>query len=265
GARGSRWARRSVDEMFRVCEEELADRPGLERPRKRLLGSVLAYYQEFLEQRPGDEAQADLREAKQRVEKILADLAVLRAASQLHLLCQPPVLDELRLDDGQRPKVSEFCARVGKEWLGSLNDVGRLSPAQRRRRAVERARAYEAEVKLLLTPGQQVRLRQIGLQVEGPGAFAEPEVIAELQLTADQRDRIRTIEEDALFGWMRRPQPGDSVKAHERPATERILAVLTEEQVRRWRAMTGPAIGAAIVPFPSPAAPFGAKGPKALR
>src|SRR5262249_14759354 len=253
----SRLARRSVDEMFRVSEEELADRPGLEGLRKRLLWSVLAYYQEFLEQCQGDaEAQADLREAKQRVEKILADLVVLRAASQLHLLCQPPVLDDLRLDDEQRRKVREFGARVGKGWLDSLTDVGRLSPAQRRRRAVARARAYEAEVKVLLTSAQQVRLRQIGLQAEGPGAFAEPEVVSELKITADQRDRIRTIEEDALFGWMRRLQPGsppgDSAKAPaaRRPANERILAVLTEEQVRRWRALTGPAISAAIMPFP---------------
>src|SRR5262249_25029064 len=189
----SRLARRSVDEVFRVSEEELADRPGLEGLRKRLLWSVLAYYQEFLEQRQGDaEAEAELREAKHRVEKILADLAVLRAASQLHLLCQPPVLDDLRLDAKQRPKVHEFCVRVGREWLDSLNDVGRLSPAQRRRRAVERARTYEAEVNVLLTPAQQVRLRQIGLQADGPGAFAEPEVIAELQITPGQRDRIRT-------------------------------------------------------------------------
>jgi hypothetical protein len=259
-------ARRSVDEMFRISEEELADRPGLEGLRKRLLGSVLAYYQEFLEQRRGDaEAQADLREAKQRVEKILADLAVLRAASQLHLLCQTPVLDDLGLDEAQRPKVREFCVRVGREWRESLNDVGRLSPARRQRRAVERARAYEAEVNVLLTPAQQVRLRQIGLQAEGPGAFAEPEVVAELTLTADQRDRIRTIQEAALFGWMRRPPPGDSARASEvrqGSATERILAVLTAEQVQRWRALTGPAISAAIRPFPSPPAPFGPKGPR---
>ena len=56
----------------------------------------------------------------------------------------------------------------------------------------------------------------------------EPEVVAELKLTADQRDRIRTIEEDALFGWMRRPPPGDSAgapPARQRPAQERALAV----------------------------------------
>src|SRR5207302_169763 len=63
-----RLARRSVDEMFRVSQEELADRPGLEGLRKRLLWSVLAYYQEFLEQRRDDpEGRADLLSAKPRV------------------------------------------------------------------------------------------------------------------------------------------------------------------------------------------------------
>jgi serine/threonine protein kinase len=251
-----RLARRSVDEMFRISQEELANRPGLEGLRKRLLWSVLASYQEFLEQRRDDaQARAELLETKRRVEKILADLAVLRAASQLYLLCQPGVLRDLRLDDEQRPKVKEFCARVGREWMDSLREVGRLSPAERGRRAIERARAYEAEVKALLTPAQRVRLRQIGLQAEGPGAFGEPEVVAELKLTPEQRDRIRTIEEEAFFSRMRGTRPGDSGKAFGAPgksANDRILAVLTEGQVRRWRALTGERLKEPIAAFPPP-------------
>ena len=58
-----RLARRSVDELIRVSEEELAHRPGMEGLRKRLLASALAYYQEFVEQRTSDPAaQAELRE-----------------------------------------------------------------------------------------------------------------------------------------------------------------------------------------------------------
>jgi serine/threonine protein kinase len=254
-----RLARRSVDEMFRISQEELADRPGLEGPRKRLLWSVLAYYQEFLEQRRDDPAaRAELLDAKQRVEKVLDDLAVLRAASQLYLLCQPAVLDDLGLGERQRPRVKEFCARVGKEWMESLADVGRLSSAERGRRAVARARANEAEVNGLLTPAQQDRLRQIGLQAEGPGAFSEPEVVAELKLTAEQRDRIRTIQDEAFFGWMRgahvaAPDGGPGVRG--RTANERILAGLTEEQVRRWRAMAGQPLKSHITPFPPPSGP----------
>jgi serine/threonine protein kinase len=255
-----RLARRSVDEMFRISQEELADRSGLEGLRKRLLWSVLAYYQEFLEQRRDDpEARADLLNAKERVEKVLADLAVLRAATQLYLLCQPAVLDALGLGEEQRPRVKDFCVRVGKEWKESLADVGRLSHAERGRRAIVRARAYEVEVNALLTPAQRARLHQIGLQAEGPAAFSEPEVVSELQLTADQRDQIRTIEDETLFGWMRGPRRattggdgGEASGGKDRSATERILAVLTEEQVQRWRAMTGEPLRAAVTPFPLP-------------
>ncbi len=246
-----RLARRSVDEMFRISEEELADRPGLEGLRKRLLGSVLAYYQEFLEQRRDDPAaRADLLGTKARVEKILADLAVLRAASQLYLLCQPAVLDDLRLDGEQRPKVKAFCDRVGKQWLESLADVGRVSPAERSRRAVERARDYEAEVNRLLTRGQQRRLAQLGLQAEGPGAFGQPDVVAALGLTAEQRERIRLIEEEAIFGWLRAPPD-----APERLPDERVLAVLTEEQARRWKEMTGEPPRGGLAPFGPPPPP----------
>jgi eukaryotic-like serine/threonine-protein kinase len=249
-----RLARRSVDEMLRISQEELADRPGLEGLRKRMLWSVLEHYTQFIEERKDDPRdQAELVEAKGRVEKILADLTVLRAASQLYLLRQPAVLDDLGLSAEQRPKVGAFCKRVGKEWLESLGDVGRLSAAERSRRAIERARTYEIEVKALLTPAQRARLRQIGLQAEGPGAFGEPEVIAALRLTPAQREQIRTIESEWLFAWMRGPvQPGEAGTQKEPSAHERILALLTEEQRQGWRALTGETVQAALTPFPPP-------------
>ena len=78
-----RLARRAVDELIRASEEELAHRPGMEGLRKRLLGSALAYYREFIAERRSDpDAQAELRDTTRRVETILADLAVLRAAGR---------------------------------------------------------------------------------------------------------------------------------------------------------------------------------------
>jgi len=222
-----------------------------------MLWSVLTYYQKFVEQRRDEpEAQADLLEAKQRVENVLADLAVLRAASQLYLLCQPAVLDDLRITEEQRPKVKEFCTRVGKEWRESLNDARRMSLAERGRRAVERARAYEAELKLLMTPEQQIRLRQIGLQAEGPLAFGEPEVVSELRLTVEQREQIRSIEEDFFMSWLRGPRPGSAPADTAKQLNERILAVLTKEQLKRWRALSGESIKAPIAPFLPPPFPF---------
>jgi hypothetical protein len=98
------------------------------------------------------------------------------------------------------------------------------------------------------------RLRQIGLRPE-PAAFREPEVLAELQLTIEQRDRIRAIEEEPWFRWVastRYAGPPDPPRPKERPASERVLEVLTDEQARRWKRMIGP-------PFkgPGPFPPFG--------
>ncbi len=258
-------ARRSVDELFRVSEHELADWPGTEALRKRLLTSVLSYYQEFIEQRRDDPGgHADLLEVRKRVEKILADLAVLRAAGLFRLLTQAAVLDDLRLDDGQRAKVAELSARVGKQWKEGLRDFGRLSPTERGRRALEQARANEATVKAILTPAQLRRLHQVGLQVDVSGAFREPELAAALKLTAEQRERIRIIEEEAFLGMLRSFWPGlvpaDADKAaapRNKPPNERILEVLTEEQSRKWREATG-------APFKGPIRfppPFGPAGP----
>ncbi len=249
-----RLARRAVDELIRASEEELAHRPGMEGLRRRLLGSALAYYREFIAERRSDpDAQAELRDTTRRVETILADLAVLRAAGQLYLLIQPTALDDLRLDEGQRAKVAELSARAAARWKDSFGDPTRLPPpAERVRIALEQARKNEAEVDAILTPSQQVRLGQIALQSEGPAAFREPEVVEALGLTTAQRERIRAIEDAALFGQIREMQSGKPFEDAGKPAVGRILAVLTREQVGRWNELAGNPIRGPLSAFPAP-------------
>ena len=167
-----RLARRAVDELIRVSEEELAHRPGMEGLRKRLLASALAYYQEFIDQRRSDPAaQAELRDTTRRVETILADLAVLRAAGELYLLVQPaahrrPAARRRPAGEGGRP------LRPRREAMDG--DVRRprasaASPAERVRLALEQARANEAEVDAILTPAQQHPAPPDRPPVRGPG------------------------------------------------------------------------------------------------
>src|SRR5262249_9083629 len=129
----------------------------------------------------------------------------------------------------------------------------RLSPAERGRKVLEQARANEAEVRDILTPNQQARLRQIGLQAEGPGAFRDPEVAAVLRLNAEQRQRIRDLEDEALFDRLKAMRPGTPPPGLKDGSTnERILAVLTDEQARRWREMTGGPVKGPLIFFPPP-------------
>jgi serine/threonine protein kinase len=247
-------AQRSITELIQVSEEELADRPGMEGVRKRLLGSALAFYQELVEQRrdnPG--AQAELRDTTRRVKKILADLAVLRAGSRLYLLCQAAVLDDLKLDAGQRAKMKDVTARGAKWWVETLHDIGRLSAAERGQRALAHARANEADVSSILTPAQQARLRQIGVQSEGAGAFRDPEVVAVLRLSPRQREAIRALEEETVLAWRRavwRGAAGEEAATRKaREVNERILALLTGEQRRLWSDTVGPPIQGSLTPF----------------
>jgi eukaryotic-like serine/threonine-protein kinase len=254
-----RLARRSVDELIRVSEEELTQGPGMEGLRMRLLTTALSYYLEFVAQRQGDPAaQADLLDTTRHVEQILTDVGVLRGAGQWSLLGQPAVLDDLRMDDRQRAEVRVFLARVEKEWLELFRGFAGRTPAERARQILEQARAFEAEAHAIMTPTQLGRLQQIGLQLKGAGAFRDPEIAASLELTAEQRDQIQAIEEASRFVWMKAVQPpgigtapGPDAEAGERPANERILALLTDQQSRKWQAMTGEPFRGLLTPLPA--------------
>ncbi len=253
-----RLARRSVDELFRVSEEELAENPGTEALRRRLLTSVLAYYQEFIARSRDDPgAQESLMETSRRVEKILADLAVLRAAGQLNLLSQPSVVEDLRLGAEQRAQVKVLSDRVARQWKESFDDFGRVSAAERGRRALEKARTNEADLKAALTPEQLRRLHQIGLQVNVPASFREPEVAAVIELTDEQRSRLRIIEDEGWLDLFRTFRPNMGPPARDPnpkpPKHERILKLLTDEQARKWREITGaPFNGPIPLPHPFP-------------
>jgi hypothetical protein len=263
-------ARRAADDMIQMAEGDLADDPFSSNLRRQLLEAALAYYQEFIEQRREDpSAQRELEITRDRVKKIIGDLAAAQGAGQLFLLNHPAVLDDLGLPEEKRNAIANLLQRRADQRHGSLRDFHRLTAAQRRQRFLEVARADEAAVAEVLSPEQVRRLRQIALQTQGPSAFREPEIAAALTLTAQQRERIRAIEAD-LFpvrlewhasgeplparkgeaGWSiggeRRasgePLPEPPEQPHPpnlRAARDKMLAVLTAEQKAKWEEMTG--------------------------
>ncbi len=254
-----RLARRAVDELLHISEEELADRPEMAILRKRVLRSAVGFYQEFLVDRHDHpDERAELLETTSRVEKILADLEVLRSATHFYLLCQPAVLKDLNITPSQLPEIEELTAHVGREWMDSFKDLGLISPTERSRRIFSQARVNDSKLNSLLTPSQQWRLKQIGLQSEGAAAFRDQEVALAIGLSPRQREQIRVIEDDTKFGWMRARNP--SVYAGGRFAggesalspNERILQVLTKEQAWKWREMTGDPLEESLFPLSVP-------------
>jgi serine/threonine protein kinase len=270
-------ARRSVDEMVQISEQELGANPLTQGARRQLLEAALRYYQEFIEQRKDDpEAQADLVATQDRVKKILSDLALLHGAGKLDFLKQPDVLDDLDLNEQQRAQVAELSRQLDKQRGESFRGFGRLSQSEKQQRFIDLARVNDEEVRKILSAQQLRRLGQIALQFQGLAAFRDSDVVSALKLTSEQRERIRALEESMFFVWLPEPfrpdgppvggKPFDGAPGGKRPdrlgpdrrlfgppteemrkaqeqrlknARERALAILTPDQLRAWNEMAG--------------------------
>jgi hypothetical protein len=195
-------AQRVADDLIRLAEDEVPDDdPRLQGLRKRLLEVGLDYYQEFIEQRRDDpDAQARLENTRDRVEKIIADLAVLQGIGRLVLLKNRAVLDALEASAKQREDVKEVLRRQAEQSRTVAEEGPSLPPEQWRQGFLEDAHANEAAIQSILSRKQLRRLRQIAIQVQGLDAFGEPEVLAALRLSPEQRDRLRGIKEEVMRG-----------------------------------------------------------------
>ncbi len=263
-----RLARDAVDGMFKLCEEELADKPFLDGLRRRLLQDYfLVYYQKLIEQRRDDpEAQAQLSANRERVSEILDNLAELQGVGLYLHLHNPAVVDDLQPRSDQRERIWQLTEKMRQRGGNWFKGLFRLTADQRREQLLRNARETEREAQNILDAEQRKRLRQIDLQFKGPRAFEEADVILALHLDAAQRERIRAIQWESFsrviddchlgppdppplggrpFGPPPRgprPEPPPGMKEQMSPpdTVEKIVKnVLHEEQQKTWRELTG--------------------------
>jgi hypothetical protein len=259
-------ARRSADEMIRIAQEDLVDKPHMQDVRRRLLEAALVYYQEFIEQRRDKpESQAELAVTRDLVKKILDDLAVLQGAGRHFLLKNPSVLDDLELSRSHRDQMADLLARMDGERHQLFESSHGQTPEERQNGLLEMIRSHDSAINTILTAGHQDRLRQIARQCQGPWAFQDSEVVQKLELTADQKRQIRSIEANVFadrtpIGRPDRPgpgQPGRWTPESRKAVMNQIMKVLTEEQTRRWDELTGkPFARAAEIFVPGPPGGF---------
>ena len=238
-------ARRAADEMIRLAEEELTDNPESQSLRKQLLETALGYYQEFISQREEQpQAQAELSLTRDRVRKILADLAVLKADQHNYLLGKSAVLDDLQATVEQREKIAAITKQQESRRYELFRNLRDKTINEQRQQVLAMARENEAALAEILSPAQSRRLPQIWLQCQGPRALLrEPDVISTLKLNADQRNRMGAIEHETMAHRDREPRrgppPPDAPEERLKIALQNMLVVLTDEQMSQWKAMTG--------------------------
>jgi serine/threonine protein kinase len=268
-------ARRSVNALIQIAEQEISEAPHLMGLRKRMLELALEYYQEFIDlQQNNPSPAAELEETKVRLERVVADLALMQGANHIFLLADPAVLEDLKITADQKAKIDEFTQiQAATHRLEPFRDFRRLSPEERQQRLLELARAIDAELQTILNPEQVRRLRQIALQRQGPHAFREADIAAALRLTAVQRSKIRAIEAETFLPPTDRDERLDSPREQRmvfedrwRAALAQIMQLLTPEQQQIWREMTGEPFRGPLTPgMGRPRGVRGAGGPDGPR
>ncbi|TWU63123.1 MULTISPECIES: Spy/CpxP family protein refolding chaperone [Crateriforma] len=178
----------------------------------------------------------------------------------LQLLRIDEVRTELDLMDDQVQTLEKVGRDIVEEMRGDMPNFRDMSDEERReafakmqemREKVEKKTREQLEE--VLFPEQYDRLKQINIQVQGINALRDAEVVKELGLSDEQKEKIRKVGENLRDGIQEKiaeaRESGDRDKMREamqeafagmqeKLETE-TLAVLTSEQKKKFEEMKG--------------------------
>jgi hypothetical protein len=195
------------------------------------------------------------------------------------LISNEAVQKELKMDKDQVDKATEEVKKVREKHADDFGKLRDASQEERRAKMQELTKAVNEEtlkaVGEVLKPEQMTRLKQIELQRASFMAFTRPEVQESLKLTTEQKEKVKTITDEAnkdiqalrgaggQGGRQGRGQGGaggggrggfgannEKVTAIRKETNEKLVALLNDDQKKTWKGMTGDAFD---VPFTRPA------------
>jgi hypothetical protein len=166
---------------------------------------------------------------------------------------QDDVQRELKINHEQKPKLDERLRETIQDGMQFFPKLDRLQPEERAREIpIYRQKAHErlaAFLKATLTVEQLRRLRQLELQEGGAFALGQPDVMADLAVTDEQRMRFQTLVQEmqrTLEPVIQTAQAGGDPAAIQpkvmtirQEYAARIESILTAHQKDRWREMLG--------------------------
>ncbi|QEL16266.1 serine/threonine protein kinase [Limnoglobus roseus] len=230
-------ARRAIELVVQFSEGELAHNPGQQDVRRRLLLTVLDYYEDFIAAHADDpDIQAELALSRERVAVIVTELAGLRGSTLLAVVQDANVQKDLGLTDAQKARITQLTANPTRP------------PNPRDRGPRDAGGAVETALTEILTPEQRPRFQMIVLQVQQQGryGFSDPKIVEALKLTARQREQIRKVQHDTHRAWADHLFAPD--KRVKNPAEfwadvqGRIVGTLDPNQRELWQQMIGPPV-----------------------
>lgn len=162
---------------------------------------------------------------------------------QMGLLANKAVQEDLKLTDDQITKVKDAATKQRAAFQG----LGDLSQEERVKKMQELNKENTKVLDEILKPEQKKRLRQLSLQQQGAMALATPQVAKALNVTDDQKDKLKSIQDDVRkqMGELRQGGGGNREEMAKKRAeitkatNEKVMGLLTADQKAKWKEMTG--------------------------
>jgi Spy/CpxP family protein refolding chaperone len=166
-------------------------------------------------------------------------------------LMAPNVQKDLKLTDAQVRKVQETLREIRERHQTDYSALRDASPDVRWTKMATLNETVSDEVKkaLSFSAEQSKRFDQISLQAHGLQAFANSTVDEQLKLTNDQKSKIREIVEATRTSFAGAVNKDASEQErtdgrNKRAATQKqnmtkVQALLTDDQKKAWKELTG--------------------------
>ncbi|HEX3149516.1 MAG TPA: hypothetical protein VHR66_15685 [Gemmataceae bacterium] len=183
------------------------------------------------------------------------------------LIRMEAVQKELKMEKEQVDKASEAIKTITDKHADEFAKLRDLAVEERRTKTQELTKVVNEEttkaVSEVLKPEQMTRLKQLELQRAGFAAYSRADVQTALKVNDEQKEKIKTISDEgnkAIRDLMPmgtagggRPQRGaggaggrgaggpnaEKITAVRKETTEKIVAVLTDDQKKSWKEMVG--------------------------
>jgi len=172
------------------------------------------------------------RTSLQAAQDVLPDSRLGIRTAPLLLLSRPDVQADLKLSVEQVGEATKAIADLHTKAAGLRGVKGEKAIAARRE-IDEQQRTW---IETRLSEEQRKRLLQIDLQWEGMPAIVSRSALGSfLELTPEQHTQLGQV----VAVHNQRRSAGEPLQTLERETTTKMLAVLTETQRQRWKAMLG--------------------------
>jgi Spy/CpxP family protein refolding chaperone len=162
------------------------------------------------------------------------------------LLRLEKVQTALALTDDQKAKLKDLAPLAGGGGRPNIRDMTDEERQEFRKKAVARVAEQKKAIKGILQPGQIERLKGIALQLWGAQGLQDKEVQDSLQLTDEQKAKLKAIAEDTakkvreLFaGGGDRAANLPKMQAIRKDALDQATAVLADAQKATFEKLKG--------------------------